>query len=352
VLATPCPECGAFNAVCLPSPLVYRCDSCKYEGLPRRQDVPRLEAMAATVRALEHRDLQLGETTTNMLASAQGARGLYIVVLALLLFPTILTTGIVDWASETADRPMLALTLAPAVVMLVAAVASATLIYRRHRALMTGCTADPPRAGDEAGRCNVCGGPLASKPGAVVARCGFCGADNIVSKATLARVERANETGTELFEQRLRRRERASRGATRRAEVVVVGVTTLGCALIACRALDVVQEVGDVNRLARSLVAVPMGLRTCFGKDRGEAFEFGEERSAGLDESVPSKGRRSERAPRVSRLRGGEVVLGDGSHGTVERVFVRDGEVWIRVLAAPAAVERRVLGVCALDRQY
>jgi uncharacterized Zn finger protein (UPF0148 family) len=352
VLATPCPECGAFNPVCLPSPHLYRCDSCKYEGLPREQDVPRLQAMATTVRALEHRGLQLGETTTNMLASAQGARGLYLVVLALLLFPTILTTGVVDWASETADRPMLALTLAPALIMLFAAGVSATLIYRRHRALMAGCAADPPRAGDESGRCNVCGGPLASKPGTVVARCGFCGADNIVSQTTLARVERANESGADLFEQRLRRRERATRGSTRRAEVLVVGVTMVSCALIACRALDAVQEVGDVNRLARSLMAVPMGPRTCFGHDRGEVLEFGADRSADLDESIPSKGQMPRRGPRLSRLRGGEVVLADGSHGTVERVFARDGEAWIRVVGDSGVIERRVLGVCTLDRRF
>lgn len=353
MLATPCPACGASNPTCLPSPLLYRCDLCKYEGHPRAQDVPEIEAMARTVRAMERRSLQLDRTASSMLTSARGARAIYLLVLALLLFPTILTTGIVDWVSGAAEIPLPGLTLAPAIVMLVAAIASALLVQRRHQTLIAGCAADPPRAGDEAGRCSVCGGPLASGPGAVVARCGFCGADNIVSEATLARVERAHETGAALFERRLRGRQQAMRGATRTADALVIAVPVLAFVLITAGAFHVLDEVRDVNASAADLSAVVLAQGVCFGRADGDAIDFGPTRSDGLSRSLPLPRKAPyPRGPRVSRLRGGEVVLEDGGHGTVARVFVRDRAPWIAVRGARGTIERPVLGACVVDRRF
>lgn len=305
------------------------------------------------VEAMQGQSLQLSKLEAGMLVSARGARAVFLVLFAALLFPTILTTGMVDWVSESTEIPMPGLTLAPALILLVAGVAGALLVHRRHRALMSACAADPPRAGDEVGRCNVCGGPLASKSGSVVARCGFCRADNVVSEATLSRVGRAHETGLELFERRLRGRQSASRGAVKNATTLVVAASLVGCALVACRAFSLLDRVADLNRAGATLVAVQVDGRFCFGKAHGQSIEFGERRSHGLVESVTrAELRVSPGVPRVSRLSGAEIVLANGRRATVSQVFLRDEEVWLRAENETDMEERTALGVCVVDRSF
>lgn len=353
MLALPCPTCGAFNPACLPSPRSYRCDSCKYDGPPREQDLPRLEALARTVEAIEERSLQLGKVEAGMLVSARGARAAYLLLFALLLFPTILTTGMVDWVSEVTETPLPILTLAPALIMLAAGITGAVLIHRRHRELMTACAADPPRAGDEVGRCNVCGGPLASKSGSVVARCGFCRADNVVSEETLSKVDRAHVTGIELFERRLRGRQVRGRGAVSRAATLVVATSLIGCALIACSAFSILDRAGDLRRAGMKLVVVQMDDRSCFGEPKGEEVSFGERRSHGLLPSVAKTELRvAPRAPRLSRLSGSEVLMTDGNRARVSKVFLRDGEIWLETENETGVLERTLLGACFLDPSF
>jgi uncharacterized Zn finger protein (UPF0148 family) len=346
MLATPCPACGAANPTCLPSPSLYRCELCKYEGPPRAQDVPRIEALAKTVQTIHDRTLQLSRLETNMLVSARGASALFLILFALLLFPVIITTGVVDWVSDVTDRPLIGLSLAPALLMLLCGGASAVLLHRRHRALISACAADPPRAGEETGRCNVCGAPLISPPGSVVARCGFCGADNLVSKETMARVQRAHETGLELYERRLLGRQRSMRGATRMADVLVLGAGLFGCGVIALSANEVLDETAEANRAGFELAAIDLHSLLCFGRREREEVSFGGDRSRELPESLEVRHLRPRRV-RVSELRGRKVMLPDGQWATVEQVLARDDAVWVRAKSDDVAVERPLIGLCA-----
>jgi hypothetical protein len=348
MLVTPCPACGAPNPASLPTPTFYRCEHCQYEGPPREADVPRIEALARTLREVEDRTLQLSRIEAEMLSSARGARAFYLLAFALLLLPVILTTGAVDWVSEVVEQPLPVLALAPAVLMLICGVAGAVVVYRRHKSLIAACAADPPRSGEETGRCNLCGAPLVSKPGAVVARCGFCGADNLVSKTTLERVRRSAESGSELFERRLRRRQQATRRGTRLAEWLVLGAGVLGCGVVLLQANTVLYETSAVNWAGDKLTAVDLHGRTCFGMRDRETVSFGPERSPDLPESL-DVGRLQIRRLRVSHLRGRQVVLPDGATVTVTEPFTRANVAWIRAEHDGATLERPLYGLCTPD---
>ena len=76
---------------------------------------------------------------------------------------------------------------------------------KRRKQLEDACSASPPAAPGEPCSCHVCGGPLPMAQATAVARCGHCGADNVVSAAAVARATHRQHHILQGYEDHLRR---------------------------------------------------------------------------------------------------------------------------------------------------
>jgi hypothetical protein len=75
----------------------------------------------------------------------------------------------------------------------------------RRKKLEDACSASPPAAPGEPCSCHVCGGPLQTAQASAVARCGHCGADNVVSASAIARATHRQHHILQGYEDHLRR---------------------------------------------------------------------------------------------------------------------------------------------------
>lgn len=181
-----CPRCGAPAAVSLAS-FDQRCPHCAAPLELPADVVAHVTASRALLERVSSDALRLDEVRA-VLFGAERSR--LVVVLVMLLFSC---GGLEAFASAwgAIDKGVDAWRerIAPPLVGLAAAVAVAGLALwvqsRARAAIEQGFAARAPTPGAPNGACHTCGGPLAKASGAGAVRCGYCGADNLVDRASV-----------------------------------------------------------------------------------------------------------------------------------------------------------------------
>ena len=174
--------------VSLATPELIHCGACGYRGVPSADVTARLREAAEMLRTEAVGDRQLTIAQRRALTRGAKSEGCVFAALMLLGWPFFLMVasnligGLRNEGAEARRQLLAGCSYVPTLVILAGLATVAFFQLRRMRgALEASCAALPPgRAGEPAG-CYVCGGPVAPRGVEVVARCTFCGADNIVA---------------------------------------------------------------------------------------------------------------------------------------------------------------------------
>jgi uncharacterized Zn finger protein (UPF0148 family) len=194
VLAAHCPSCGSPAPVSLATPDWISCPSCRYGGAPDPEVSAQLRDAANALWAMNEGDRQLSQAQRYNLRASRSNLFVLGVVLLIIMVPLLGMAGscsVLAVSGQGFEPMALVLFLAgclPFVVGICASILALRHVRNRGKELAVRCLALAPENAGEPARCHVCGGALevSSKQGVV--RCGFCRADNLVSKDALARM--------------------------------------------------------------------------------------------------------------------------------------------------------------------
>jgi hypothetical protein len=247
VLTGRCNHCGRparFNL----SAAVQTCGGCN-RAIDLEPDVAARFARARD--ALLRMDVRKRQLSGRQRGAVAGSGGWLTLVIVMLVFVTLPFAGcsafsIFGGNTHPADRAWIGFFFSLPLVVMVGVGAFVIAAFRRaERRLLEACVATPPLAPGESACCHVCGGPLQS--GAMIARCGFCAADNVVALDVMARKQQHEGARVTDLEARIQR-EATSVGRTSgwlvlvtvAALVVVPFALFLGSVLVffACRSWE------------------------------------------------------------------------------------------------------------------
>lgn len=342
MLALRCPSCGDVNAISLETPEAYECGACRWAGPPSEADRPIIDEASRVVAALDERSLQMSALQKDMLASATFGRATLLLALGVLVVPAVLTTGFVE--SLIGERRGSApLVLLPSVTLLMATVAAVLVVRRRERRLLEQCTADPPRGQGELGRCHVCGAAVDGPAGAVVARCRFCRADNVVAPEAMQRVRRRHDLVADGFLRTLARKQATVGSVSRYAAAAIVAGALAVDAGVAWAALERVDERRAALAALGEHHVVLVDGRRCIARMRsatgGPRWDLGPlgQRAAAEVERV---GTLDVRTLVTGRVRAG------GSRGVVDDVQLEDGRLVLHFGEGGGVRVEEAVGAC------
>lgn len=332
MLSVACPSCGAPAPVSLATPDLIACDACHHRGPPGPELSRELRAAAEALWQADAADRQLTGAQRLNVASARSYFVFLFVGLGAVLLPLALLAGgcvALFGTTESFEPASLLFILVgtlPLGLGLGASFMALRHVHRRGVALAERCAAVPPSAEGQPARCHVCGGPLEVHAKQGIVRCGFCRADNVVSRSILSRLgaKRQARVG-QLLEQvqgeaRALDRSALAAGGAAFATVLLgpaVGFVILVCVVIAATATETGPLPDAVYALAphtntRCVVRV-------VSAGSGEVLQHGTDRPVGAPDrsAVPSG---------LVRMRGADLIgreLGlEGSRkGTVKRLY-------------------------------
>ncbi|MFN7974485.1 MAG: hypothetical protein U0166_19390 [Acidobacteriota bacterium] len=194
MLAMKCPPCGAPIPLSLAAPGIARCAFCGYEGAPSPDVRARLDGAAQALSGQSARERQIRGAVSLAVAYGQAFEMIYGIFSLLLLggmalvilhsaYRFSITRGV-----AAATGAAMGLSVLPSFLLVAGAgLASVTLLRRARRRVERAAAAEPPAREGEPMRCHVCGGPLAVAGVKAIARCAYCGSDNVVSALAIAR---------------------------------------------------------------------------------------------------------------------------------------------------------------------
>ena len=188
MIALRCTQCGGTSPLSLHQPDEFECPFCHtHQPLPLDVHV-RLDEARFVLGQIDRVHLQLSHTQRQALEEATAGRFFLIAFLATLTTPSLFIAGFCSQGYAPVPHWLqTAIAYGPAGLTLAAGIWSLFELYRARPRLEAACTASPPLAPGDSARCHVCGGPLRTEPGQVIARCEFCHADSIVTDAALDR---------------------------------------------------------------------------------------------------------------------------------------------------------------------
>ncbi|WP_437734008.1 hypothetical protein [Sorangium sp. So ce1335] len=337
MLAVHCPRCGRPAPVSLASPDLMACAACHHRGPPPAEAAQGLRAAAQIVLQADVRRRQLSDALRRTLATASRRHARLLVVFALASVPitgfaALVLLGL--WISADRDGRLVTggMVVAAWLGTVGAGAAVLALVRRRQRRLEEACAARPPAAPGEPAACHVCGAPLDGGGddggSGMIARCGFCGADNLVAPAVLERVRARQVVIFRSFEQavsaELASFGRATSGAAAAvvATALVVPVAVFAVAVVAVVIAESRRPPVDAA-VRYAVVSTPVG--QCVGKvasgtDGGAAVRFGGFRRTELPEEQALAPGAPIEAVSPGALVGRAVTAKEGT-GVVEEVF-------------------------------
>lgn len=193
MLALRCPHCHAAAPIPLSAREELHCDSCGQRSeLPegaRRQ----LEAADELLSRADPAKRKLSWTQAEGLLSAKtGRKGLWflhgVFIFAALVWAAGSMAAMMDargaWDAQALFVPI---GLLPLATVVFAAWRGFSRLTARRQALAEKCAASPPAVPGAPLRCRVCAAPIQTRGTDKVGTCGYCGADNLVDAAVLAR---------------------------------------------------------------------------------------------------------------------------------------------------------------------
>ncbi|WP_438017282.1 hypothetical protein WMF18_42035 [Sorangium sp. So ce315] len=333
MLAVHCPRCGRPAPVSLASPDVMECAACHHRGPPPAEAARGLRAAAHIVFQADVRRRQLSDALRRTLVTASRRHARLLVVFALASVPITAFAALVllgIWISDDSDGRLVTggMVVAAWLGTVGAGAAVLAVVRRRQRRIEEACAARPPAAPGEPAACHVCGAPLDGGGDGVIARCGFCAADNLVAPAVLERVRARQVVIFRSFEEavgaELAAFGRATSGA---AAAVVATALVVPVAVFIIAVLAVV--IADSRRLpvdaAVRYAVVSTSVGQCVGKiasmvDGGVAVRFGGFRRAELpEEQALAPGAPIDAVSPGALI--GRAVTAKGGTGVVEEVF-------------------------------
>jgi hypothetical protein len=209
--------------VSLYAPETLSCDHCRYVGPPRPETLHHLRAAAQVLSHSDLRGRQLSRAQRFAIGSAWISKGIYLLLLALLTLPFACTaTFCTAMSAELEVWVILTIGFIPLLIMLASGGFGFWWIGLERSRLEAACAALPPRAPGEPACCHVCGAPLTPVPGASVARCGFCSADNVVSLGVIARMGQRQALVFDAYERSVQSHATSLRGAARTARRLIL----------------------------------------------------------------------------------------------------------------------------------
>jgi DNA-directed RNA polymerase subunit RPC12/RpoP len=190
-----CPNCGKPSIASLAKPDAMQCAACGHRGSPPPDVVHSLREAAAIIGRSSVEARQLTDSVKRALASGNSYRRRFTWIFGgcstpVVLFMLLMVIGAIATKAKDGNGFVLAACFAMIVETVLLGIAGRALLARRQRMMEEACAAHPPSAPGEPTTCHVCGAPLLGHAEAFV-RCQFCGADNLVAPAVLARVRGA-----------------------------------------------------------------------------------------------------------------------------------------------------------------
>ncbi len=233
MLAARCPQCGAPTPVSAARPDHLDCAYCSYVGPPPPDVEASLRAAAAVLGRMQAQRRQLSQFQHRTLGRMGCSMTLFFVLLGALALPFAVSAAACTAMRDQLDTWVLLLVGFGPLIMLLASGAFGWWWMRRSRgALELACAAQPPAVRGRPACCRVCGGDLAPAPGAVVERCGFCGADNVVSQGAMQRRWSEQQVVLGGYEQAVRARAQAAGSSSLNATLLVFLVGTTAPVLV------------------------------------------------------------------------------------------------------------------------
>ncbi len=201
-----CPRCGAPCSVSLATPNQIACAHCAYVGAPPAEAGREIHAAIGVLGGLAVRRRQLNGLQRRAVTSSWLYSALFLIFFALLVIPFALFTLILLLGPGPSNFFYTAtLGFVPLLLVLVSGGFGLWWLRRSRRKLLDRCAAVPPPVPGQPARCHVCGAPLTAGGSGAVVRCGFCQADNVVTKDVLSRVAGRQHLVTTGLEQDVRR---------------------------------------------------------------------------------------------------------------------------------------------------
>ena len=354
----PCPRCGAPLPVTLASLRGVRCRACGYAG-PAAPDI--VERLAAAERALHTAGLHARQFDAR--ARAAIVRALHAgvgVTVAIVLggLPFALLVPLAIAVGVTSDELLASRVLgvlfiaAPAIVYAAVAVVLVRALKRARANLLEGCAAVPPERPGEPAACSLCGATIGAWGTNPIARCSFCGADNVVHPEAMARALARKTAEYGAMTLLLADRSRAIGSAARRAGALTVAAVfgaplagwVFGAVLIGAIAIgEKAIEPRPSERLQYAWIDTPLG--KCVAKLKHEddktLTDFGDnERLTSGTEVLEPRERFS-----ASAMVGQRVRVASGAQGKVRKAY--GGPLNIEMLVLEGGEEGEVAGACA-----
>ena len=202
-----CDHCGRPVRIRLDRD-VHPCIGCGAQVAFRPEVAQRIAAARAALFRMDVRQRQLSGRQTG---AAQGSSSysvllLVVILLACLPFGGCSAFSMLSDDVHPDDRVFIVLAFTAPLVVMGALAAMVVYAFRRaRRKLLAACTAVPPAAPGEPAGCHVCGAPLVAAPNGAIARCSFCGADNVVAAQAMTQAQHAHAHGAMEIEATLRR---------------------------------------------------------------------------------------------------------------------------------------------------
>ncbi len=227
MFATRCPNCGRPVSLSVATPQHMHCSGCGFDGRPPADAVERLLRAAAILRVADARERQLSVGLQRTLTSLEAFRSRFVWIAVLANIPMSCFLGLAFLGLAIDEKPTPPVMYVAMALPWAGMVAAAVLGYRwakQQRArLEQACAARPSLQPGEPDRCHVCGAPIApGGPTRHVARCDYCGADNLVDPELLAQLRREQERSFGDYEQSIEQELKKARSASRQAAVGAV----------------------------------------------------------------------------------------------------------------------------------
>ncbi len=239
MLATDCPRCGA------PSPIHVGAQALDCASCRTRSPVPpavraRLDAADQALAKVDMRQRQFGQRTRWLITHAWIRVGIFGCLTAVLTVPFVglawigVALAMEQRGLEVRDLVFLMPCAAPLLLMLLAGGIGLAAVRRRAQRLREACAADPPRVPGAPAGCHVCGGPVSPDGTDPIARCGYCGADNVVTPDVMARAGARRSRSLDELEAHLREHADAAGRGMRRLQLTLFGFASLAPMLGFC----------------------------------------------------------------------------------------------------------------------
>jgi len=311
-----------------------RCGACGFEGPPRADVLDRLWAAQHELSRLDVRARQLDGDARAAVGRALRARVWAFVALGVGALPFVALSVVGVQMGIEHDGPIanrvsgVFFICVPSLVYATVALALLAVVGHARRRLLAVSAAIPPaRPGDPAA-CAVCGAPLLAGGLEPIARCDYCGADNVVHPAALAQASAARAIDLGAITSTLRQRAEEAVAMARRARAasvaLVVGTPFAGFfAVLAMLLLALVVE--PLIALAPSPRERYAWVKTKRGACVGHMTRDGDRTRAyfGSNDRLPNPMTVEEELPRFAgpAVIGRRVRLAGGAVGRVREVL-------------------------------